>query len=434
MPTPTSPVSQRDESSAPSDIHETTCCIVGGGPGGVVLALLLARQGIQVTLLEAHQNFDRQFRGDTIHPSVMEILDEIGLAQRLHEFPHAKVYGPTIMTANGPFTPFDLRRLKTRFPYIMLLPQTVFLEFLTSEASKYPNFRMRMGANVQKLIEEGETIRGVRYLDDAGWHDVRAVLTVGADGRFSQVRRLAGIHPVQSAPLIDVLWFCLPHLPEDPETPSGLLARIGRGRILAMFERGDHWQAAYVFPKGEYHELRAAGLEAMHRSILELEPRLAAHMQHLNEWRQFSLLSVEASRCRKWYRPGLLLIGDAAHVMSPVGGVGINYAIQDAVVAANVLGKPLKAGRVELGKLAEVQRQREWPTRFIQALQSLAQKQIGRGVRRSEQIMRIPWYVRLLARVPIVRDVPARLMAFGIKRVHVEAVHLEAKKEPIKSP
>src|SRR5579859_261175 len=412
--------SEPHASGVPAGLHRTTCCIVGGGPGGVVLALLLARQGIEVTLLEAHQNFDRQFRGDTIHPSVMEILDEIGLARRLHELPHAKVYGPTIMTADGPFAPFDLRRLKTPFPYIMLLPQTVFLEFLTAEAGKYPNFRMRMGANVQKLIEEEGAVRGVSYLDDAGWHDVRAVLTVGADGRFSQVRRLAGIQPMQSAPQIDVLWFLLPHLPEDPEAASGLLASVGRGRILAIFDRGDHWQVGYVFPKGQYQELRAAGLEAMRRSILELEPRLAPHVQHLSEWRQFSLLSVEASRCRKWYRPGLLLIGDAAHVMSPVGGVGINYAIQDAVIAANVLAEPLKAGRAGLPELAEVQRQREWPTRVIQAVQSFAQKRILSSVRRDERAMRITWYMRLFTRLPIVRNLPARLMAFGIKRVHVE--------------
>ncbi len=413
--------SEPHETGVPNGSHCTTCCIVGGGPGGVVLALLLARQGIPVTLLEAHQNFDRQFRGDTIHPSVMEILDEIGLASRLHELPHAKVYGPTIMTADGPFTPFDLRRLKTPFPYIMLLPQTVFLEFLTAEAGKYPNFRMRMGANVQKLIEEEGAVRGVSYLDDAGWHEVRAVLTVGADGRFSQVRRLAGIQPVQSAPQIDVLWFRLPHLPEDPEAASGLLASVGRGSTLAIFDRGDHWQAAYVFPKGQYQELRAAGLEAMRLAILELQPRLAPHVQHLSEWRQFSLLSVEANRCKKWYRPGLLLIGDAAHVMSPVGGVGINYAIQDAVVAANVLAEPLKAGRAGLPELAEVQRQREWPTRVIQAVQSLAQKRVISGVRRDERAMRITWYMRLFTRLPIVRDLPARLMAFGVKRVHVEA-------------
>ena len=405
---------------AVGDVESTACCIVGGGPGGAMLTLLLARQGIPVMLLEAHKDFDREFRGDTIHPSTLEILDEIGLAERLHQIRHVKAFRPVVNAATGPFAPVDLRRLKTRFPYIMLMHQAVFLEFLIEEAKKYPSFRICMGANVLELVEEKGVIRGVRYQTTDAWHEVRALLTVGADGRFSRLRHLAGIEPIRTSPPMDVLWFRLPRLPEDPQVTGGALGGIGRGHILAVLDRGDYWQAAYVFPKGHYQELRAQGLEALRRSIAEIEPRLAKHVEHLTDWHQCSLLSVESSRCPRWYKPGLLLIGDAAHVMSPVGGVGINYAIQDAVVGANVLAGPLKAGQVQLSDLAEVQRQREWPTRFIQAVQSFLQKRVVAKALRSEGPVRIPWYVRFFTHVPILRDVPARLIAFGLRRVHVK--------------
>ena len=404
---------------APIDTTSTTCCIAGGGPGGAVLGLLLARQDVPVLLLEAHQDFDREFRGDTVHPSTMEILDEIGLAAPLHELPHTKAYGPVLNTRDGPFAPVDLRRLKTRFAYIMLIPQKTFIEFIVAEAKKYRNFQVLMGANVQRLTRENGAVCGVRYMGHDGWHEVRALLTIGADGRFSQVRHLAGIEPVQISASIDVLWTRLPRLPSDPEVPTGFLGSIRDGRILIVFDRNDYWQVAYVFPKGQYRQLRAAGVESMCRAIAKLEPRFAKHVETLTDWRQFSLLSVEASRCPRWYKPGLLLIGDAAHVMSPVGGLGINYAIQDAVEAANVLAAPLKSGRLTLHDLAEVQRRREFPTRFIQALQSMVQKRIISERLFSMDTIRIPWYLRLLVRIPVLRDVPARLIAFGIKRVHV---------------
>jgi 2-polyprenyl-6-methoxyphenol hydroxylase-like FAD-dependent oxidoreductase len=302
---------QVDITSQILDSQQTSCCIVGGGPGGMILALLLARQGVRVTLLEAHKDFDREFRGDTIHPSILEILDEIGLAEPLHQLRHVKIYGPTIRTANTPFTPIDFRRLKTRFPYIMLIPQTKFLEFLAAKAKKYPEFSLRMVANVETLIEEEGEVRGVRYLGTDGWHEVRALLTVGADGRFSKVRRLAGFEPIKSSPPMDILWFRLPHLPGDDsgEDPGRVRGGLGRGRLLGVIDRFDYWQVAYIFPKGGYQELRAAGLESLRRSILEIDPRLARHVGLLTEWHQLSLLSVEASCCRKWFKPGLLLIG-----------------------------------------------------------------------------------------------------------------------------
>ncbi len=402
------------------DSQQTSCCVVGGGPGGMMLALLLARNGVPVTLLEAHKDFDRDFRGDTIHPSVLEILDEIGLAEPLHQLRHVKIYGPTLRAANSSFNPIDLRRLKTRFPYILLIPQTKFLEFVAAEASKYPQFRLVMTANVESLIEEEGQVRGVRYLGTDGWHEVRAALTVGADGRFSKIRHLAGFEPIKTSPPMDILWFRLPHLPGDAEEDSGrVIGGFAGGRMLAVFDRFDYWQVGYVFPKGKYQELRARGLDALRNSIAEIEPHLAKHVASLTDWRQFSLLSVESSRCPRWYKPGLLLIGDAAHVMSPVGGVGINYAIQDAVAAANLLSVPLKSGKVSVHDLAKVQREREWPTRVIQAVQSFAQKRIIASVLQSRAAPSIPWFVRVLFRTPVVRDIPARILAFGIRPEHV---------------
>jgi 2-polyprenyl-6-methoxyphenol hydroxylase-like FAD-dependent oxidoreductase len=403
------------------DVKRTTCCIVGGGPGGAVLALLLARKGVDVTLLEAHPDFDREFRGDTIHPSVMELMDELGLADRLLELRHTTIQTFTLQTAAGPFTPVDLSRLKTKFPYITMMPQTSFLEFITEEAKRYPNFRLVMNARVRELVEEDGVVRGVRYEGHDGKHEVRAVLTIGADGRGSRVRRLAGFEPIKTSPPMDVLWFKLPRKEGDPE---GVLGRFGRGHGAVALDRFDYWQAGYVILKGTYPELRRKGIESLRRSYADLVPELADRVEHLEDWKQVSLLSVESSRCPRWYRPGLLLIGDAAHVMSPVGGVGINYAIQDAVVAANVLAGPLKESQSQLkdldvGYLAAVQRRRELPTRIIQALQALIQRAIVANALRSTAPFTPPILLRLLLRVPVLRDIPARIVAFGVWPVHV---------------
>jgi 2-polyprenyl-6-methoxyphenol hydroxylase-like FAD-dependent oxidoreductase len=403
-------------------VRRTTCCVVGGGPGGAVLSLLLARAGVDVTLLEAHPDFDREFRGDTLHPSVMEIMDQLGLADRLLKLRHTEIRSATVQTVAGPFTPLDFSRLNTKYPYITMMPQTSFLEFITAEAKRYPNFRQVMEARVRELVEEDGVIRGVRYEGNDGWHEVRAVLTVGADGRGSRVRRLAGFEPVKTSPPMDVLWFKLPREPDDPE---GAMGRVGRGHIAILLDRFDYWQAGYVIPKGTFPELRHEGIESLRRSFAELIPEFADRLERLEDWKQVSLLSVESSRCPRWYRPGLSLIGDAAHVMSPVGGVGINYAIQDAVVAANVLAGPLKDSQAQLKDLdtkylAAVQWRRELPARFIQTLQTQIQRRVLASVLRSEQPLAPPGWLRLLIRVPLVRSVPARIVGFGLWPVRVK--------------
>ncbi len=413
--------SEQDRAEEVVDGQETSCCIVGGGPGGMMLALLLARRGVPVTLLESHPTFDRDFRGDTIHPGLLEILDEIGLADRLHQLPHVKMYGPTLpgTGTDDPTLLFDFRRLlKTRFPYIMWMPQPLFLGFLAEAARKYPSFRLVMGANVQRLVEEDAVVRGVRYRDSDGWHEVRAALTVGADGRFSRTRKLAGFEPIQTSSPIELLWFRLPRLPDDPPGTGIASPRFGTGQIMILIDRADHWQVGFFFPAGNYPELRAAGVEAMCRNIVALEPRFAENVKALTDWQQFSLLSVASSRCQRWYKPGLLLIGDAAHTMTPAAGSGIKYAIEDAVVAANLLAAPLKAGRVGLRDLAMVQGKRECPTRVIQAIGAFGLRRMGRALR-SGRPLSVPRFLPTLFGLPLVARVVARMLAFGLWRVHV---------------
>ena len=385
----------------------------------MVLALLLARQGVSVTLLEAHRDFDRDFRGDTIHPATLEALDRLGLADRLLQFSHGKLEAMQF-SSNGKITTLArFRRLKTRFPYIMILPQVKFLDFLATEARRYPAFRLELGASVQELVQEDGVTRGVRYrgADDA-LHEIQAPLTVGADGRFSKVRSLCGAVPVKASPPMDVLWFRLPRHPGDPR--DQITFHVGGGLFIFLFDRGDEWQVGYALVKGKYAETKAAGMESLRASLILQVPWLADRVESLRDWQQIVMLSVESSRVPTWHQPGLLLIGDAAHVMSPVGGVGINYAIQDAIEAANVLATPLRTGQVTHAVLAEIQRRREPAVKLIQRFQRLVQDRVVKTALDKDRPFQLPWVARIMVKIPILRDLPARLIAFGTRRARIQ--------------
>jgi 2-polyprenyl-6-methoxyphenol hydroxylase-like FAD-dependent oxidoreductase len=398
--------------------HETRCCIVGAGPAGAVLGLLLARGGVPVTLLEAHPDFDRDFRGDTVHPPTLELLAQLGLADRLHALPHGKIRDLRLRTRTRTLVLGDLSRLRTPYPYVMMLPQVKLLELLIEEARRFPNFQLVMQANVQRLVDVDGVVRGVRYRDHENqWHEVRADLTVAADGRFSKVRHLAGIEPVKTAPPMDVVWFRLPKEPQD--TSQGAELYVGGGRFAVLLDRGDQWQVGYVILKGSFAAVRAAGVAALRQGLAETIPWLSGRTGHLVDWSQVAVLNVESSRVERWYKPGLLLIGDAAHVMSPVGGVGINVAIQDAVAAANLLTEPLRRGAVSERDLAAVQKQRERAVRIVQRIQRVIQDRIAAPGLDAAHEFRPPWWLRLLTSIPGLRNIPARMLALGPSRVRL---------------
>ena len=408
-------VYERREASV--DVEETDCCVVGGGPAGVMLSLLLARWGVRVTLLEAHRDFDREFRGNTINSSVLEILARLGLARGALGLGHAKIRR-FILQAGGRREAFaDFSRLRTPYPYVMMLPQARLLEFVVNEAMRYPNFRLVMGARVKELVVEGDTVRGVRYRGEDGAREVRAQLTVGTDGRFSRLRRLTGADATTGSSPMDVFWFNLPRDERDPEN-AGAVFRFGRGSLLVLMDHSDYWQIGYIIPKGYYPRLKEEGVSALRDSVAALAPELADRVAELPDWGQGSLLSVESDLLRRWYRPGLLFLGDAAHVVSPVGGVGINLAIQDAVVAANVLAGPLGKGKVRVRHLRAVQRRREWAVRLIQGAQELAQRHVVADALHADEQFELSRLLRLLLRTPLLRDLPARLIAYGAWPVH----------------
>jgi 2-polyprenyl-6-methoxyphenol hydroxylase-like FAD-dependent oxidoreductase len=391
---------------------QTDCCVVGAGPAGAILALLLARQGVRVTLLEAHTDFERDFRGDTLHPSTLALMDQLGLIDRLLQIPHGTIKRFVLHTRSGDVTLRPPGDPRSRYPHVLMLPQARFLELLIAEAQRYPEFHLILGARAETLIDEQGIIRGVRYRDQSGCHELRAVLTVGADGRFSKIRQLAGFEAVGNTQPIDVLWFRLPRLATDAADADGIYA--GQGVAMAMLGRPTEWQLAFWIPKSGYQDLRSAGLEHLRRSVTSVVPWLGDRTTALQDWQQMAVLTVESSRVKRWHRPGVLLIGDAAHVMSPVGGVGINFAIQDAVVASNILGPGLKEGVVRNRDLAAVQRRREWPTRLIQRIQGTMMQQLLAAAEIGGTVTaRMPIGLRLVQRLPILSMLRDRLFAYG---------------------
>ncbi|GHO65451.1 monooxygenase [Ktedonobacter sp. SOSP1-52] len=394
-----------------------TCCIVGGGPAGVILAFMLARRNIPVVLLEAHTDFDREFRGDVIYPSTITIMEELGLVEQVLQLRHMKRSSVVYQMGEMSMVMADLSLLKTKYPYIAMINQADFLNLVTTEAKRYPTFRLIMGARAEEIIEENGTTRGISYRTPHGWGEVRADLVVGADGRFSRLRKLAGLQPEKITSSVDVLWFRLSRKPGD--SGEGLL-RFGSQRVLALIDRPDHWQVGYVIPKGKYKEIRAASLEVFRQSIVEVCPMFVDRVDELREWKQISVLSVESDCLPRWYRPGLLLIGDAAHVMSPVGGVGINCAIQDAVVAANILTQKLQNKSVTIADLAEIQHQRELPTKLLLKYQFFLQKRLLSATLNSSKDFTVPPIIRVLFGIPFTRNLLVNMIVFGPRPAHVK--------------
>jgi 2-polyprenyl-6-methoxyphenol hydroxylase-like FAD-dependent oxidoreductase len=392
------------------------CCIAGGGPAGMMLGYLLARAGVKVLVLEKHGDFLRDFRGDTIHPSTLEVMHELGVLDEFLELPHQKVYELNAQIGEVRLTIADFSHLPTRCGFVAFMPQWDFLNFVAEKARRYPGFDLMMEAEVTGLIEESGRVVGLSANTPNGTIEVRADLVVGADGRGSITRQKAGLQVKEYGAPIDVLWFRLRRTAEDPVATMG---RFDSGRIFITLNRGDYWQCGYVIPKGQFEQMRRQEFETFRAAIVRLAPYAKDSVHELRGWDDVKLLTVRVDRLIDWFRPGLLCIGDAAHAMSPVGGVGINLAIQDAVAAANVLFKPLREGRYSIDQLRQVQRRREFPTRVTQWLQVAVQRRIIARVLGQTGPVKPPLAVRLLAKFPFLRRIPARIVGLGIRPEHV---------------
>jgi 2-polyprenyl-6-methoxyphenol hydroxylase-like FAD-dependent oxidoreductase len=394
----------------------TRCCIAGGGPAGMMLGFLLARAGIDVVVLEKHGDFLRDFRGDTVHPSTMQVLHELGLLDGFLARPHSEVRTLGVKIGRELIEVADLSHLPMRAKFIAFMPQWDFLDFLADQAKHFPTFRLLMETDAIDLIREGDAVAGVTARGPDGALDIRAELVVACDGRHSTLRDAAGFQVIDRGAPMDVLWL---RLSKQASDPGQVLGHIDAGRVFIMLDRNDYWQCAFVIPKGGVDEVHARGLEAFRSEIARLEPFLRDRVQELTSWDDVKLLSVAVNRLDTWYRPGLLFIGDAAHAMSPVGGVGINLAIQDAVAAANVLVPQMTRGPATAEDLRAVQRRREWPTRMTQRMQVLVQNRVISNVLRNTATPKPPWALRILGQFPALRRLPARIIGMGFRPEHI---------------
>ena len=404
---------------SPARTITARCCIVGGGPAGMMLGYLLGRAGVDVVVLEKHADFFRDFRGDTVHPSTLQVMDELGLIDGFLKLPHQRLQKMDGMFGGTSVRIADLSRLNVRYPFIAFMPQWDFLNFLRESGKRFASLKMMMNSEAIGIIRDGETIRGVRASTPDGTVDIEADLTIACDGRHSTVRQCAGLEVEEIGAPMDVLWFRAGRKPDETEN---LFARLEPGRMLVTFDRGDYWQCAYVIAKGQYDAVKARGLPSLLDEVARMAPILKSGVADVKDWDDVKLLTVAINRLKRWTRPGLLCIGDAAHAMSPIGGVGVNLAVQDAVATANLLAEKLARGCPSEDELGAVQQRREFPVRMTQRMQMIAQDNIiSAALRPGGEPLRVPLALRLITALPWLQGITARFIALGVRPEHVQS-------------
>jgi len=394
------------------------CCIAGGGPAGMMLGFLLARAGVKVLVLEKHNDFFRDFRGDTIHPSTLELMFELGLLEEFLKVPHQELHGLAGQIGNETIPLADFSHLPTKCKFLAFMPQWDFLDFLADHAKVYPAFELLMDMEVVDLVFDGDKVAGVKVTGPNGPSEIRADLTIGADGRQSIVREQAGLKVEELGAPIDVLWFRISRKPEDP---GQVLGRFTAGKIMVMLNREDYWQCGFVIQKFSFEKIKQRGLNQFRQDIIGVAPFLENRVAEIIDWDQIKLLTVKVDRLLTWCRPGLLCIGDAAHAMSPVGGVGINLAIQDAVATANLLSDKLLERNVTFEDLKQVQQRRLFPTRITQRAQVIIQNRVLGRALTDKQFNSPPWFIRLFKTIPFLQRIPAYMVGLGVRPEHIKS-------------
>jgi 2-polyprenyl-6-methoxyphenol hydroxylase-like FAD-dependent oxidoreductase len=404
---------------SPERSMKVRCCIVGGGPAGMMLGYLLGRAGIDVVVLEKHADFFRDFRGDTVHPSTLQVMDELGLIDGFLKLPHQRLQKLDGMFGGTSVRIADLSRVDTKYPFIAFMPQWDFLNFLREAGQRFSSLKVMMNAEAVDLIRQGDQIAGVRVTTPEGMLDIRADLTIACDGRHSIVRERAGLAVEEIGAPMDVLWFRAGRRPDETEN---VFARVEPGSMMVTFDRGDYWQCAYVIAKGQYDAVKARGLPALLDDVARMAPILKAGLSDVKGWDDVKLLTVAINRLKRWTLPGLLCIGDAAHAMSPVGGVGVNLAVQDAVATANLLAAKLASGCPSEDELDAVRRRREFPVKVTQRMQVTAQNNIiNAALKSGGQPVKVPLVVRLITAVPWLQGITARFVGVGVRPEHVHS-------------